>query len=85
MRISKKQKELDIIKWNKSVETGVDACGTFDYCSYCDKQKNNPCATAFNNQVKANSDKIAATVVKNATKTKSTSKKTVATKKSAKK
>ena len=27
-----KQKELDLIKWEKSQLLGLDACGTFDYC-----------------------------------------------------
>ena len=31
MALSKKQKELDLLKWNKSEEIGADACGTFDF------------------------------------------------------
>ena len=46
MALSKKQKELDLLKWNKSEEIGADACGTFDFCVKCDKTKENPCATA---------------------------------------
>ena len=46
MAISKKQSELDRIKWEKSEEMGKDACGTFDYCVKCDKEKENPCDKA---------------------------------------
>ena len=47
MAITKKQKELDVIKWEKSIAMGVDACGTFDYCVACDKALENPCDKAF--------------------------------------
>ena len=47
MAITKKQQELDKIKWEKSVEMGADACGTFDYCVNCDKSLENPCDKAF--------------------------------------
>ena len=47
MAITKKQKELDVIKWQKSEEMGADACGTFDYCAKCDKEKENPCDKAY--------------------------------------
>ena len=47
MAITKKQKELDVIKWQKSEEMGADACGTFDYCVKCDKEKENPCDKAY--------------------------------------
>lgn len=47
MRVDKKQEELDKIKWDKSVALGFDACGSFDYCSKCNKDKKNPCANAY--------------------------------------
>ncbi len=47
MAITKKQSELDIIKWEKSVELGYDACGSFDYCAKCDKALENPCEKAY--------------------------------------
>ena len=47
MAISKKQSELDRIKWEKSEEMGKDACGTFDFCVKCDKEKENPCDKAY--------------------------------------
>ncbi len=47
MAITKKQQELDLIKWQKSEEIGADACGTFDYCAKCDKSLENPCDKAY--------------------------------------
>ncbi len=47
MAITKKQQELDVAKWLKSEELGADACGTFDYCVKCDKNKENPCEKAY--------------------------------------
>ena len=47
MAVSKKQQELDLLKWQKSEELDADACGTFDYCAKCDKTKENPCEKAF--------------------------------------
>lgn len=64
MAITKKQKELDVIKWNKSAELGKDACGTFDYCAKCNKEVENPCDkayTAFNKPVKAVKKEVAVT------------------------
>lgn len=46
MAITKRQQELDKIKWDRSVELGYDACGSFDYCSMCDKSLENPCDRA---------------------------------------
>lgn len=48
MATSDKQRELDEIKWNKSVMLGFDACGSFDYCKCCDKSLENPCEMAHN-------------------------------------
>ena len=42
------QDELDRIKWEKSVNLGIDACGTFDFCCKCDKYQPEPCIKAFN-------------------------------------
>lgn len=47
MAITKKQMELDKIKWEKSEKEGKDACGTFDFCEKCDKSKENPCDKAY--------------------------------------
>lgn len=82
MEISKKQKELDDIKWQKSVEMGADACGTFDYCAHCDKNLNNPCEQAFD---KLNTPAKKAVAKKATTKKTTTAKKTCAKKAPAKK
>ena len=47
MAITKKQQQLDLRKWYKSEKLGVDACGTFDYCVKCNKNKENPCSKAY--------------------------------------
>lgn len=47
MALTKRQRELDDIKWLKSEEQGYDACGSFDYCVKCDKEKENPCDKAY--------------------------------------
>lgn len=41
------QVKLDKIKWNDSVANGRDMCGSYEYCSYCNKSIANPCATAY--------------------------------------
>ena len=48
MELFEQQRDLDKIKWDKSVALGIDACGTFDYCRSCDKSLDNPCARALN-------------------------------------
>ncbi|MBQ3066584.1 MAG: hypothetical protein IJD18_01015 [Clostridia bacterium] len=47
MALTKRQKQLDVEKWLKSEQMGVDACGTFDYCVKCNKALENPCDKAF--------------------------------------
>ena len=47
MALTKRQRKLDNIKWLKSEEQGYDACGSFDYCVKCDKEKENPCDKAY--------------------------------------
>ena len=47
MAITKKQQQLDVMKWKKSEELGADACGTFDFCEMCDKTLENPCDKAY--------------------------------------
>ena len=60
MRLSKKQKELDIIKWEKSVNQGYDACGSFEFCAECDKTLINPCDRAY----RAYASKTCAEIIK---------------------
>ena len=47
MTTEEKQKELDLVKWNKSQSLRLDACGTFNYCANCNKSLKNPCAHAY--------------------------------------
>lgn len=47
MAISKKQEELDKIKWYIGEELGDDPCGTFAYCDKCKKDEENPCEKAL--------------------------------------
>ena len=47
MKLTKKQQEIDVMKWEKSQKIGADACGSFDFCACCDKEKENPCDKAF--------------------------------------
>lgn len=47
MAISKKQEELDEIKWYIGQELGCDPCGTFAYCEKCKKDEENPCEKAL--------------------------------------
>ncbi len=63
MAITKKQQELDVMKWKKSEEIGADACGTFDFCAKCDKEVENPCDKAFKsfNKKPAEKCEVAAT------------------------
>ncbi len=60
MALTKKQKEIDVMKWEKSEAMGGDACGSFDFCGKCDKSLENPCDkayTAFNKPEKKASAK----------------------------
>ena len=93
MAVTDKQKELDLLKWEKSQRLGFDACGSFNYCAHCDKNRENPCETAYNQmnettvvEVEKPAKKTAAkkTTTKKTTK-KSTTKKTASKKTTAKK
>lgn len=68
MKLTKKQMELDLLKWKKSEELGEDACGTFDYCAYCDKALENPCDKAFKKMKAASTEKAPAPAKKPAEK-----------------
>lgn len=80
MALSDKQKELDKIKWEKSQLLGIDACGTFDYCSKCNKNKENPCEVALD--LFLNPDKVIKDEVKTEKTTKAPAKKSSCAKKS---
>ena len=90
MATSDKQRELDGIKWEKSQMLGMDACGTFDYCAHCDKNKENPCEEAFNltyaeKKVETTKAPAKKTATKSTTTKKSTAKKTTTKKSTTKK
>jgi hypothetical protein len=44
--LSEKQQKFDEQKWLDSEKLGVDTCGTYKFCSKCDKSLENPCAVA---------------------------------------
>ena len=54
MKVTKLQQKLDIRKWLKSEKTGVDACGSFGYCAFCNKALANPCDKAYKKRTAAN-------------------------------
>lgn len=95
MAVTDKQKELDLLKWEKSQRLGFDACGSFNYCAHCDKNQENPCEIAYNNmngtttvEVEEKPAKKTAakkTTTKKSTTKKSTTKKTASKKSTAKK
>ena len=80
MDYSKKQMELDLIKWIDSETKSYDTCGEYSYCSHCNKSEAYPCACAYEKYTSL------ATAIKSATKsttstrklTTTTSKKTTA-------
>ena len=51
MALTEKQHEIDVVKWEKSVAMGADACGTFEFCALCDKALDNPCDRALREYV----------------------------------
>jgi hypothetical protein len=44
--LSAKQKKFDEQKWLDSEKLGFDTCGTYKFCSKCDKSVENPCENA---------------------------------------
>lgn len=44
--VSERQKQFDKLKLELSQFLGEDACGTFQFCRYCDKRVENPCEVA---------------------------------------
>lgn len=80
MDYSKKQEELDLIKWVDSEYKNYDTCGEYNYCSNCNKNEAYPCAYAYERFFNAyNANKA---LKKTTAKTiKTTTKKTTAAKK----
>ena len=35
--VTELQEKLDVTKWTDSEAKGVDTCGEYDYCKYCNK------------------------------------------------
>ena len=87
MDYSSKQKELDVQKWVDSEIRNYDTCGSYSYCSNCNKSDAYPCACAYEKY--AATIKIATPKTKKTTtksiKTSTTTKKTCAKKSTAKK
>ncbi len=46
MDFKAQQKRFDDIKWYDSVVAGCDRCGTYEFCSICNKAESEPCAHA---------------------------------------
>ncbi len=40
------QENFDYIKWMDSMLVGEDRCGTYEFCSKCNKEEEYPCAKA---------------------------------------
>ena len=47
MNKSERQNALDVEKWIDSEQKGYDGCGSYDFCTKCDKQVEYPCAVAY--------------------------------------
>lgn len=45
--MNKLQNELDIKKWIESEQAKKDLCSSYEFCSKCDKFKEEPCALAY--------------------------------------
>lgn len=47
------QHEMDVRKWIDSEKSSKDTCGTYEYCAYCAKQEETPCANAYERMIEA--------------------------------
>ncbi len=47
------QQKIDYDKWLESEKKHKDMCGSYDFCKYCDKTLENPCAKAVEKIEKA--------------------------------
>lgn len=47
------QAKMDLQKWLDSETNHVDMCGKYDYCIYCVRREETPCANAFERQTLA--------------------------------
>lgn len=48
MTLAERQAKMDNCKWELSQVVGHDTCGEYDYCVFCDKNVEFPCARAWN-------------------------------------
>lgn len=87
MDYSKKQKQLDVKKWVESETKNYDTCGSYNYCSCCNKDAAYPCAYAYDKYttIAKLAKEAKTTTEKTATAKKTTCKKSTTTKKTAKK
>lgn len=46
MNFKQQQKNFDGVKWFDSIQMGSDRCGSYAFCSQCNKEEKNPCAKA---------------------------------------
>ena len=46
MDLKAQQERLDSIKWQDSLIAGCDTCGSYAFCSVCNKEEEYPCANA---------------------------------------
>ncbi len=53
MDFQNEQEKFDVIKWYDSIVAGEDRCGSYEFCSVCNKAEPQPCArAAFRNQAR---------------------------------
>ena len=57
LTLKQRQQKLDIQKWVDSKRNGKDMCGEYDFCQFCDKSVQYPCAKAYSKMQKANKTK----------------------------
>ncbi len=58
MTFEQLQKYLDEEKWNESSRRGVDMCGRYARCRYCDRFAPHPCASAHNKLLEMRSSPV---------------------------
>ena len=46
MTLKNTQDAFDDVKWYDSIQMGEDKCGSYAFCSVCDKTEEYPCAKA---------------------------------------
>lgn len=54
--LNSNQKKIDYAKWFESEKKHKDMCGSYDFCKFCDKTLENPCARAVDAIAKAKNE-----------------------------